>query len=245
MKLTTNSLRAIIIEFLGTFVIAFVTFWSFGLYRNKLLGYLDMALIQGMIIGSMTWAGLAFSGAHFNPTITILKACLQEISVPNACVYVAVQMLASFFGALLAILTSVVQEKNAPSISFPHPEPGYTQFQCFFLEFFASFVLVLVYSATVLDRKAPSNIFGFAIGAVYALSFLAIGGSTGGCVNPIKVFGGHLVLFDFTNSGIYWLSTVTGGVFAGFYYDFFLRSLEADVDAFEDLDQEQAIETEK
>lgn len=240
MKVTVAAIRAIVMEFLGTFVIAFVSCWSFGQFRRKALSILDVALLQGTVTGSVTWAGIAFSGSHFNPVISILKACLQQIGVSNAIVYVGVQLVASFLGALLALLTSPsnVQNPKEISIGYPTPEPGYTLFQCFVLEFFASFLLVLVYSGTVLERAAPSNVFGFAVGGVYSLAFLALGSSTGGCINPAKVFGAHLVAGDFRHSWMYWLSAIAGGLFAGFYYDFFLRKLDVDVEQFDELEAE-------
>lgn len=227
-------------EFVGTFLIVFVSCWSFGLYRRKSLGILDMALLQGMLVGSVTWAGVAFSGAHFNPVVSLAKACLQHISLTNALVYIVIQAVASFMGALLALLTSTIDVQNPKdvTIGYPEPEAGYTLFQCFFLEFFASFLLLLVYSGTVLERSAPSNVFGFAVGGVYALAFLMMGNSTGGCVNPVKVLGAHLVTQDFQHSWLYWLADAAGGLFAAFYYDFFLRDLSGDVEKFEELEEE-------
>ena len=100
-------------------------------------------------------------------------------------------------------------------------------------EFIASFFYVLVYSATILDKRAPSNIFGYAIGIVFALATMAIGSQTGACLNPIRAIGPQIIAGDFTYIYLYTLSNIFGGLFAGFYYDFFLKDIESLQNIFE------------
>ena len=75
-------------------------------------------------------------------------------------------------------------------------------------------------------RAAPSNVFGFVIGAVISVAHLVLQTLSGGCVNPVRIFGPGLVSQDFSSVILYSGSELAGGLLASFYYDFFLINKE-------------------
>jgi hypothetical protein len=90
------------------------------------------------------------------------------------------------------------------------------------MQFIGSAFYVWTYYALIVDSRAPSNIFGFAIGAVSSICDLAFGPMIGGCINPVKYIGPRLVTAELSDPWIYFTAPLLGGVFAGFYFDFFV-----------------------
>lgn len=68
-----QTVKAAVIEFLGSFVITIVCCWSLYSIKENQLSYLGHALINGMILASLIWVAVVESGSHFNPIITIGK----------------------------------------------------------------------------------------------------------------------------------------------------------------------------
>ena len=241
MKISTRSLQTILTEFMGTFFIVYISCWSFALYRKHTIRIVELAAINGFTVASLTWAGLPYSGAHFNPVINAVQGCLQRTPISNVLVYTGIQLVASFFAALIAMMTIVTDHQNIKMEirAYPIPDQTYSNFQIFFVEFIGSFLYIMVYSATVSDKRAPSNVFGFAIGGLFMMTTLAFGTVTGACLNPVRIFGPQLVNWNFSNGWMYWLANGSGGLFAGFYYDFFLRKIDDDVAAFDEAHGEK------
>ena len=233
MKFNIQTVRVIFTEFLGTFMIVYFSCWTFLLFKLKEISLFQLGVINGLVITSMTWACLSSSGSHFNPVISVLKAFLQQHSIKTTLVYVITQILASFFAGLMALLTSSsAVDKNGDSIiTYPHPNfQYYTTFTIFFMEFIFSFFYILIYCATVFDKRAPSNIFGFAIGGVFILASMCIGHHTGACLNPMRTLGPQITSGEFKNIWLYLLADFFGGLFGGFYYEFFLKDISDDIE---------------
>lgn len=221
---STKDIKAATTELLGTFFIVFVTCWSFTVLRDKETNYLALALANGLVVSACVWAGITASGSHFNPVITIVKLFIRNMSVGKATLYLISQLIGSFLATILVMLLSPDDAKLGADKAFRYPEKRNitNDFQTFIMEFTLSMLYVFVYFATIIDKRAPSNIFGFALGAVIIMGTLAAGPLTGGVVNPIRIFGPYLINGQLEDSVVYWLATLAGGIFAGFYYDFFL-----------------------
>lgn len=217
------SVKEPIVEFTGTFIIVFVTCWSYTVLADKKPDYMALALANGLVLAACVWAAFNVSGAHFNPVITIVNLFIRNMPLGQAVLYLFSQLTASFLAAVLAILVLPKSALVDEDSSFGYPETkNITDFQAFIVEFVLSMFYVFAYSATVIDKRAPSNVFGFALGSVVMVGALTVGPYTGGVVNPIRIFGPYLVNGKFDNMVVYWLATFAGGLFAGFYYDYFL-----------------------
>lgn len=220
----TQNIKAPVVEFLGTFFIVFVTCWSFTVAGGDNPNYLALALSNGLIVSACIWAAIGISGAHFNPVITIVKLVIQNMSLSKAALYLISQMAASFLAAILVILILPINMNASIDKVFHFPEKRNitTDFQAFIMEFTLSMLYVFIYFSTIVDKRAPSNIFGFALGSVIMIGTLTAGPLTGGVVNPARIFGPYLVSGKLEDALVYWLANLAGGLLAGFYYDFFL-----------------------
>jgi glycerol uptake facilitator-like aquaporin len=91
-----------------------------------------------------------------------------------------------------------------------------------------TFVFVFAYMAFMVDKKAPSSIFGFGVGAAYAMGVMTLAPLTGGCLNPFKWLAPAIFspgLFAFLLQ--YLIGPTIGGVAGGLIYQiFFLNRAE-------------------
>ena len=108
------------------------------------------------------------------------------------------------------------------SIEFPMIPSSIPTYRSFIMQFIGSGFYVWTYYALIVDSRAPSNIFGFAIGGVSSICDLAFGQMVGGCINPVKYIGPRLVTAELSDSWVFLAAPMLGGVFAGFYFDFFV-----------------------
>jgi aquaporin-8 len=221
--------KAVAVEFLGTFLIVFVSSWSWVAFEMQRVSYLGVGLANGLVLAACSWAGIAASGAHFNPVVTLVKAGVRSLSVSRATVYVAMQLAASLVAALSVVLVTPFefQQRQGKVVGYPEARAGVSSLQVFVAEFVGSALYMLAFFGMVVDRRAPTNVFGFGLGAVIAGCSVAFGATTGGCINPARLFGPHIVCNRFEQAWVFWAATVAGGLFAGFYYDFFMLKNES------------------
>lgn len=115
-----------------------------------------------------------------------------------------------------------------------------TPYKAFIMQFIGSGFYVWTYYSVIVDVRAPSNIFGFALGAVVSISNLSFGPMTGGCVNIIKYLGPRVVGANFENWSSYFIAPLLGGIFSGFYFDFFVLKTKQKKELIDD-DEPQAV----
>ena len=127
------------------------------------------------------------------------------------------------------------------SIEFPHVPEEIPVYRSFIMEFIGSGFYVWTYYALIVDSRAPSNVFGFAIGGVTSICDLAFGPMVGGCINPIKYIGPRLVTAELSGSLIYLTAPLLGGIFAGFYFDFFVLERKEKQELIDD-DEDEIVE---
>ena len=133
-------------------------------------------------------------------------------------------MLASILAALTVIIIlppELEPENSTNPLDFPQINILMNEFSGFILEFMGSLIVTWVYFNMLFDKRThDSNIYAFAIGSAYYLSFLCFGNLTGACVNPMKHFGPALLSGSTDNLWVYYLGPLFGTFFAGFYYTY-------------------------
>lgn len=66
-----QTVKAAVIEFLGSFLITMVCSWSLYSIKEEQIDLMGHAIIGGMLLGSLIWVAVVESGSHFNPIVTI------------------------------------------------------------------------------------------------------------------------------------------------------------------------------
>jgi MIP family channel proteins len=227
-----NLTQKVVAEFLGTFALVFfgagAACVDFYLRSSGGLGLLAVALAHGLTIAIMVSALGHVSGGHFNPAITIGFWVTKRLSTLDSLAYWAGQILGGIAAAF--ILKLVIPEDIAANTFLGAPElmRDYPHWSGMALEAIATFFLVFVVFATVVDQRNTFRaIAGFSIGLTITLGMMAIAPFTGGAINPARAFGPELVSRHWLNWGIYWVGPLSGGFIAGLLYDsLFLRKAD-------------------
>jgi aquaporin Z len=174
--------RIFISEFIGTFFLVFTV----GL---NVLGANPLAAISiGASLMCMIYALGSVSGAHFNPAVTtaiVLTGTSDDCTLAAMPIYVLAQCLGGVAAAFsyVAITGRIAQLK---------PGEGYTWIDASMAEIIYTFVLcfVVLNVACLPKTKDMSKggnakqLYGFAIGACIWVGGTAIGGVSGGSLNP-------------------------------------------------------------
>lgn len=139
----------------------------------------------------------------------------------------------------MIIIPYKFQGEGVTSIEFPNIPDSIPTYRSFIMQFIGSGFYVWTYYALIVDCRAPSNIFGFAIGGVSILCDLCFGEMVGGCINPVKYIGPRLVTAELSEPWIYFTAPLLGGIFAGFYFDFFVLERKEKEELIDEDDEDE------
>jgi len=196
-------------EFLGTYVLVLTV----GL---NVIGQSPAAAFSiAASLTSMIYALGDVSGAHFNPAVTVAiltSGRCPDLTPAKAAAFIVTQII----GGILAACTYVFIYAGQ---SFPlGPVGKSTWIQVGIAEFIFTFVLSLVVLCVAVSPKTKSShMFGLMIGSCVTVGGFAIGGISGGSLNPAVSFGiaaGHRTSTDFINALMYTGIEIIAGVAA-------------------------------
>jgi len=217
----------LISEFLGTFVLMLTV----GL--NIVMQSGVTAWSAGAALMCMIYSLGDVCGGHFNPAVTfaVMLSGRDKCPVGRAVLYLVGQLLAGLIaGFIVAGFHSVAP---ASSVSHPlAPKVGSTWWMSFTAETVFTFMLAFVVLAVATTAPAPSNTmqnfqFALAIGSCVTAGGFAIGGVSGGILNPAVAFGismsnrmwnGSGPLLHWTNCLYYSLWELIGGLLAALVF---------------------------
>merc|ERR1719188_264010 len=128
------------------------------------------------------------SGAHFNPAVTAAIAAASGMSPGDIAMY----MVSQVAGGMTAALTYTKVIYYGESFALGAGK-GFTLFEVGVAEIAFTFVLCFVVLSVACSPSAQegnySELFGLAIGSCVTVGGFAIGGISGGSLNPAVSFG--------------------------------------------------------
>ena len=198
-----TTVPAILAEFIGTYALVFFGCGAIILSELENLSSAVIPIIFGLTITIFVYLLGRFSGAHFNPAVTIGFLLNKEISIKDSVFYIGIQIL----GGMLASQTHVALfgRMHSFGVTTLSVDVG----QGFFLEAFCTGLLMFV--ILQVTRK-ENNIYGIAIGGTVFISALLIGEYTGGSLNPARSIGPALVSGNTREIYFYVLAPVIGSL---------------------------------
>jgi MIP family channel proteins len=220
-------------EFLGTFALVFFTAGAvcvdFHLRSTGGIGLLAIALAHGLAMAILVSALGHISGGHFNPAITIGFWVTKRLNTLDTLLYWVAQVVGAIAAAFLLKLIIPADTARIALVGTPSLMLDYPGWSALALEATATFFVVLVFFATLLDERGTFRaIAGFGIGLTVALGVLVAEPFTGGALNPARAFGPAFASAHWLNQGIFWIGPLIGGFLAGLLYDnLFLRKIDA------------------
>ncbi|MDA7543624.1 aquaporin [Acidimicrobiia bacterium] len=198
-----TTVPALLAEFIGTYALVFFGCGAIILSELENLSSALIPIIFGLTITIFVYLLGRFSGAHFNPAVTIGFLLNKEISIKDSVFYIGIQIL----GGMLASQTHVALfgRMHSFGVTTLSVDVG----QGFFLEAFCTGLLMFV--ILQVTRK-ENNIYGIAIGGTVFISALLIGEYTGGSLNPARSLGPALVSGKTREIYFYVLAPVIGSL---------------------------------
>lgn len=175
-----------------------------------------------------------YSGAHFNPALTIAFAVIGKVAWAQVPVYLAGQFVGAFIGAVLVYIQYMDQFKATESkedkLAVFATGPAVRNLGVNFIsEVIGTFVLVFGILG-IGDQNLTNGIGTLFVGFLIWVIGLSLGGSTGYAINPARDLGpriAHALLpiqgkgdSDWSYSWIPVLGPIVGGVLGALFYVF-------------------------
>lgn len=204
-------MKALLTETIGTFFLVL----TYGLTVNHDASLAALAI--GMVLMVMVYAGLPYSGAHYNPAVSLAHVITGALPRGRLAGYVGAQFLGSIVASLL-----VYKMVGVPTQVEPHPQASLIK--VFVGEIVATFALAyVVLHVNTGKGRAGNSYYGLAIGATVAALAVAIGPITGGAFNPALGFGSaisELMIGSgfFSESWLYLAGPFTGAAVAALVF---------------------------
>jgi MIP family channel proteins len=211
------SWKKAVAEFVGTLALIYVGVMV--IVAGAPGNVVAIALAHGLTIAVMVSATMSISGGQLNPAVTLGLLVAHKISVGQAAVNVASQLLGGVVGAMLAAASTA---GSGIAAGIPAAATGVSVGQGILIETIATFFLVFVVFGTGVDPRFGARIGGLAIGLTVALDILAIGALSGASMNPARWLGPALVAQSFPSAPIHVFGPLIGGAIAGLLWRYVL-----------------------
>ena len=252
--LSIKTIRAIVAEFLATFIFVF-SVCAVGINVARLESKASVTA-SGITTGLTAFAVIRtfgdWSGAHFNPAVTVGAVVGGKIHPLIGLLYIFQQLIGAI--AAVGVVGAVFPGDNIASLLVLHPDPSVKIYNAVLMEFVLTFILVFVIYGTVmgLDTKphrrrpvdlesnaeeqtaAQTNEYALslkqnaapaAIGATLGLLCFLGGSSSGGAFNPARVTAPALLAWDLEGLWIYWMGDLAGAAVAALLHTHFFMNL--------------------
>lgn len=205
---TESKTPKLVAEFIGTFMLVLTV--GLNVLAKSTAGAFSIAAS----LMCMIYALGDVSGAHFNPAVTVAITAIGKHPTSEVGPYIAAQLLG---GVAAAFSYSLIYAGLGFTLA---PEPMWASIAC--AETFFTFVLALVVLSVACSSQDLGHYFGLAIGSCVTVGGCAIGGISGGSLNPAVSFGisasgtlgGHGFGGPLVQALIYTFFEITGGLLA-------------------------------
>jgi aquaporin Z len=197
--------RKYVVEFIGAF------FLMSAVGMATLTGSVFVPLAAGGMLMVMIYAGGHISGGHYNPAVTAAVLVRGRIGIGDAAGYWIAQVIGGVVAGVVA--RAVVNRAAVRTLTLS----GHREAAAAVVEVLFTFALcyVMVNVATSRDQ-AKNGFFGLAIGFALVAGAFAIGGISGGALNPAVALGAATAgLFAWSTVWVYILVELAAGVAAG------------------------------
>jgi aquaporin Z len=186
-------------------------------------GVLEVALAFGLALATATYVLGRFSGAHFNPAVTIAFAVAQRFPIRDLLPYIAVQILGAIVGtALLAYVASgrpgfelAASEFGANGFG-DHSPSDYQFHSALAIEILMSFTFVMA-RLLMSRRRDLRSIEPLVVGLCLTVAYMVSIPVTNGSINPARSTGAALFVGDWAldQLWLFWAAPMLGGIAAG------------------------------
>jgi MIP family channel proteins len=176
----TVSPQSLLAEAFGTFALVFIGCGSVILSEVGNFNPQLIPFVFGLTITSCVYLLGKYSGAHFNPAVTIGFFINKEISAKDAVTYIGIQILSAFAASLFHnVLFTELHSFGTTTVSTSYISGSIAEIVC------TAFLMLVI----LLVTRNGNRIYGLAIGGAVTVSALLIGDMTGSSLNPARSIG--------------------------------------------------------
>lgn len=180
-------------EFVGTFILVFAGTAAvvFDHLSNGAITHPGIALVFGLVVLALVYTFGDVSGAHINPAVTLGFAVAKRLPWRDVPGYILAQCL----GALAASFLLSRMFPDGEAVNFGATTPFQENYgdECFVLEIWLTWALMLVVLHVSTGAKEKGITAGIAVGAVIALEALFAGPISGASMNPARSLAPALI----------------------------------------------------
>lgn len=200
--------------------------FNVGIGYGGLGDWLSIGLAFGFIIMCMIYVFSHISGTHINPAVTLALAATGKFPSKDVVPYITAQLVGAALGSISLIAVLGSRAALVGGLGATAPFPGVSYAQAILSEAIATFFLMLTIMGVAVDKRAPSQFAGLAVGMVVAVDIIATGNITGSSLNPARTFGPYFgdSLFGgpslWNYFPIYVIGPIVGALVAAFLYDY-------------------------
>ena len=199
----TASKQSLISEFIGTFSLVFFGCGSIILSEISNFKTEYVPFIFGCTIAIFIYILGKYSGAHFNPAVTIGFFMNKEISAKDGVLYIGVQILSALSASLLHNVIFTEQHSfGTTTVSTTYISGSLAEIVC------TAFLMLVILLVTRNDNR----IYGLAIGGAVTISALLIGDMTGASLNPARSIGPMILYGNINELWFYIITPICGAV---------------------------------
>jgi MIP family channel proteins len=216
--MNTTLLRQSVSELLGTFAIVLAIGGTTMIAFANGGRVMDIALGSGFAVMLLTSIFMA-QGAHFNPAITIAMLFTRRIGALPAGVRIAAQVIGATLAAVLVTTLYPSEVVTATRAGGTIINVAVTGVHAFVLELVAGFVLMLAYSASLIDKQG-AKLAGVPVGLAVAINTFIMAPLTGASMNPARTLGPMFASGIFEGLIIFLTAPVIGAVLGALVYEF-------------------------
>ncbi len=181
-----------IIEFLGTFLLAFVVAIAVG-------GGIASNLAPFAIFGALAVAvyfGGHLTGGAYNPAVSLSLWMRKKLTLQCLGTYIFAQVLAGIVAGMIA--------KGMPALHFPKSPLAPDMRSAVMVEaIFTFFLCFTVLQVATAKATKGNSFYGFAIALVVLVGALSVGGISGGAFNP--AVGGALLTVGYLDATTFFI----------------------------------------
>ncbi|MGF6758477.1 aquaporin Z [Paraburkholderia sp. GAS334] len=220
--------RRLMAEAAGTAWIVFIGCGSLvvkGALSQMGCAGLEAPIAFGLAITTASYAAGRFSGAHFNPAVTIGFVVAQRFRVRDLLPYVAAQIFGAVTGA--AVLDFIAMGRPGFDLAISdfgangygdHSPADFQLQSALALELAMSFAFVWI--NLQMSRRASRAVAPVVTGACLSAIYLIAIPITNGSVNPARSTGPALFVggWALDQLWLFWAAPIGGGVLAGLLY---------------------------
>lgn len=214
--------RTFLAELIGTFGLVFLGAGAvLQQASTEAVGTTGIAFAYGLaaLVGLFAFGNAA--DAHFNPAISFAMALARRLSWGG----MIRNWIAQLVGAAIAGWVLAACYRGGPMdlhLGATAVDPTVGSGMAVAVEAVLTFLLVLVFFATVVDPRAPKGFAGPAVGLAMTAGVLAAYGLTGAAMNPARSFGPAIASGYWQDHWVYWVGSLLGGGAAAALYHRFL-----------------------